>query len=97
MNWEEFMKLKNKANFKGNEMVPITLRVPKELKKIITEDMRTLEDIDEKMPLNSYILLMLMMGSGTIQKGEEEFYRSKNNSLDKYIKDQPTRQSKRRK
>lgn len=96
MNWEEFMKMKNKTNFKNSEMVPLTLRIPKELKKIITEDMRTLEDIDEKIPLNSYVLLMIMLGNGSVQRGEEEFYRSKNNSLDKFIKEQPQKNKKKK-
>lgn len=88
MNWEEFLKIKNKTNFKGTETIPITLRIPKELKKIIVEDLRALEDIDDKIPMNSYILMMIMLGSGATQRGENEFYRSKNLSLDKHIKEQ---------
>jgi len=97
MNWEEFMKIKNKANFKGNETIPITLRIPKELKKIIVEDLRALEDIDDKIPMNTYILMMIMMGSGAVQRGEGEYYRSKNFSLDKYIKEQGTQPKRKKK
>jgi hypothetical protein len=96
-NWEEFLKLRNKVNFKGLETVPVTLRIPKELKKIIIEDLRALEDIDDKTPMNTYILLMMMLGSGTTQRTEGDFYRSKNISLDKFLKEEGSVPKRRRK
>lgn len=77
------------------DSVPVTIRIPKELKKYITEDLRSLEDNDEKIPMNTYILLMIMLGNGVVQRGDE-FYRSKNVALDKYIKEQGGKPKKRK-
>ena len=63
-NWEEFLKLRGKANLKGMDTTAITLRIPKELRKVIIEDLRTLEDRDEKISFNEYVLLQLMNADG---------------------------------
>lgn len=85
--WENFLKLKKKTEFKGLETVSITLRIPKELKKIIIEDLRSMEDIEEKMSFNEYVLLMIMKGANINQYAEQEFKRAKTKGLEKYLND----------
>lgn len=86
-NWEEFLKLRSKANLKGLDTTAITLRIPKELRKVIIEDLRTLEDRDEKISFNEYVLLQLMNASNINVYNGLEFKRSKTRSLEGYIKE----------
>lgn len=86
-NWEEFIKLRGKANLKGMDTTAITLRIPKELRKVIIEDLRTLEDRDEKISFNEYVLLQLMNASNINIYNGVEFKRTKARSLEGYIKE----------
>lgn len=86
-NWEEFLKIRSKANLKGMETTAITLRIPKELRKVIIEDLRTLEDRDEKISFNEYVLLQLMNASNINIYNGTEFKRSKSRALEGYLKE----------
>lgn len=86
-NWEDFIKLRNKTDFKGLETSAITLRIPKELRKVLIEDLRTLEDRDEKISFNEYVLLQLLNASNINVYNSCEFKRGKKNSLEGYLKD----------
>lgn len=86
-NWEEFLKLRSKTNFKGVETTAITLRIPKELKKLVVEDLRTLEDRDEKISFNEFILLQLMNAGNINIYNTNEFKRSKTRTLEGYLKE----------
>lgn len=94
-NWEEFLKLRGKANLKGMESTAITLRIPKELRKVIIEDLRTLEDRDEKISFNEYVLIQLMNASNINVYNGIEFKRSKTRSLEGHLKE--VEENKRRK
>ena len=86
-NWEEFLKLRGKTEFKGLETTAITLRIPKDLRKVLIEDLRTLEDRDEKMSFNEFILLQLMNSSNINVYNSNEFKRARKNSLEGYVKE----------